>query len=355
MKTTLELFQEVLLSWDVDNLSKELSIHRGTIKRWIDNNKVPDTYFNDFNRLLGFKYPVVLSDKDNDCYFTSSSVAKECIDFVVEIMKQHNLNPEDFIWLEPSAGNGAFYKEILFEKIGIDINPLYEGIKQQDFLTFIPNTNKKYVVIGNPPFGLRGNLALKFINKASEFADIVAFILPPLFDSDGKGSPKKRIVHELSLIETKKLTDIVYTTPSNKKLKIPTIFQIWSKCLTPKQYEVKSCDEYIKIYSLSDGGTPSSTRNKHMIGKCDVYIPSTCFEKDMRVYSSFEELPNKRGYGIVFIKHELELKKMFYDIDLLKYSFRSTNSSLNMRSSIIKQILFDNGFVDKQICVDSFF
>ena len=47
MKTTLDLFQEVLLSWNIESLSKELSIHRGTIKRWIDNNKVPEIYFND--------------------------------------------------------------------------------------------------------------------------------------------------------------------------------------------------------------------------------------------------------------------------------------------------------------------
>ena len=257
--------------------------------------------------------------------------------------------------MEPSAGSGSFYNEIPFKKLGLDLNPLCEGVIQQDFLSFIPDKNKKYIVIGNPPFGLRGNLALKFINKASEFADIIAFILPPLFDSDGKGSPKKRVSSELSLIESTELTDIIYTTPSNKKLKIPTIFQIWSKCLTPKQNEEKSCDEYIKIYSLSDGGTPSSTRNKHMIGNCDIYIPSTCFEKDMRVCSSFEELPNKRGYGIIFIKNDAELRNLFFSVDLTKYSFRSTNSSLNMRSSIIRQILFDNGFYDKQICVDSFF
>ena len=32
------------------------------------------------------------------------------------------------------------------------------------------------LVIGNPPFGLRGQLALKFINHASEFSEYVCFV-----------------------------------------------------------------------------------------------------------------------------------------------------------------------------------
>ena len=41
-----------------------------------------------------------------------------------------------------------------------------------------PEKINKYVVIGNPPFGLRGQLALKFINHSYDFADYVCFILP---------------------------------------------------------------------------------------------------------------------------------------------------------------------------------
>ena len=65
-----------------------------------------------------------------------------------------------------------------------------------DFLDWDPtqeNTGCRWVAIGNPPFGLRGQLALKFINHAAKYCDYVAFILPQLFESDGKGVPRKRV------------------------------------------------------------------------------------------------------------------------------------------------------------------
>ena len=71
------------------------------------------------------------------------------------------------------------------KRIGLDIEPKCDEIIQQDYLDW-NRKNKKYIVIGNPPFGLRGQLALKFINHSNTFADYVCFILPQLFESDGK-------------------------------------------------------------------------------------------------------------------------------------------------------------------------
>jgi hypothetical protein len=57
----------------------------------------------------------------------------------------------------------------------------------------------------------------------------------------------------------------------------------------------------MKIFSLSDGGTVSSTRNKCMIDICDVYLPSTCFGiSNVKCYLNFKELPCERGFGVVF-------------------------------------------------------
>jgi len=45
-----------------------------------------------------------------------------------------------------------------------------------------------------------------------------------------------------------------------------------------------------------------------MIGKCDVYLPSTCFGKEnMKCYMKYEDLPGKKGYGIVFIEDSQSL------------------------------------------------
>ena len=78
------------------------------------------------------------------------------------------------------------------KRTGLDIEPKSNGIEKTDFLLWKPETSNN-ICIGNPPFGLRGHLALKFVNHAAEFSDFVCFILPQLFDCNGKGSCKSRV------------------------------------------------------------------------------------------------------------------------------------------------------------------
>ena len=192
-------------------------------------------------------------------------------------------------------------------RIGIDIEPRHEEVICHDYLNWKPNVlEQKYIVIGNPPFGLRGQLALKFINHSYEFADYVCFILPQLFESDGKGVPRKR-VKGYNLIHSEKLNSN-FEDPENKIVKVECIFQIWAKHQTNMDYAIKEMDETkLKVYSLSDGGTPSTTRNKKYHHNCDVYLPSTCFGKEnMKYYDSFDCLPNKKGYGIIFSSNKEE-------------------------------------------------
>ena len=115
------------------------------------------------------------------------------------------------------------------------------------------------------------------------------------------------------------------------------IFQIWSKYHENENYIIKEIEnKIIKIYSLSDGGTPSTTRNKEMFYKCDAYLPSTCFGKEnMRYYETFDILPRRKGYGIVFIKDKQENLNKFKTIDWSNVAFLSTNSAYNIRSSQI--------------------
>ena len=75
-------------------------------------------------------------------------------------------------------------------------------------------------------FGLRGQLALKFINHAAKYCDYVAFILPQLFESDGKSVPRKR-VKGLNLIHSEKIqSNFLYLM--EKDVIVECIFQIWS-------------------------------------------------------------------------------------------------------------------------------
>ena len=68
----------------------------------------------------------------------------------------------------------------------------------------------------------------------------------------------------------------------------------------------RNCKPF-KVLSLSDGGTPSTTRNKAFLESCDLYLPSTCYKKeDVMLYPNFESLPFRRGYGVIIDEADRE-------------------------------------------------
>ena len=339
----LDILNKILETKTYQEIALYLNIAIGTVKRWSELKSVPKSYTFDLMKLakISIDYSK-FTYKEKDQFFTHKSTAKYCYNKFIEIIKHYENSIEDYTFIEPSAGNGVFLKILPENKrVGFDIEPKCEEIVKQDFLEWKPTLNKKYIVFGNPPFGLRGQLALKFINHSSEFADYVCFILPQLFESDGKGVPRKR-VKGLNLIHSEKL-DTSFESPEGKNINVECIFQIWSKHHKNNIYDlVKTNNNIIKIYSLSNGGTPSTTRNKKMFYKCDAYLPSTCYGKDtMKYYSSFDILPRERGYGIVFLKNKKENIKKCKSINWSSVAFLSTNSAYNIRSSQIT-----NNFLD---------
>jgi hypothetical protein len=342
------LLTELLKKYTVTQISDMLYVNKNTIERWISLKNVPWQYHIDLKRFLEFKINYdEYSFIEKDQFFTSKEIAKYCIDVVKNKLIELNLSIDDFTLLEPSAGDGSFFNQYPHnDKIGLDIEPKSDNIKKIDFLSWRPDKIKKpIIIIGNPPFGLRGNLALRFINHASNFSDFVCFILPPLFDSDGKGSCMGR-VKNMNLIHSEKIDNKFYY-PNNDEISINVIFQIWSKKYSIIKKEKLNCDEYVKIYSLTDGGTPSTTRNKKMIGNCDFYLASSSYEKNnMTFYPSFEDLPNRRGYGIKILKDHDRISKIIKNIDWPNKSFLATNSSYNIRTSIIVETLIENGITD---------
>lgn len=358
--TSLSIYKELRLQHSLKQIADALFLHTGTLKRWEEKGQIPNEYLYDLNFLLGNKYDLKKQGfRSHNEFFTKKEVAKHCFNVFMEFCEFHKINVKDYVFIEPSCGDLSFYDLMPKNaRIGIDLEYKNDEILRQNFLSFIPQkTEKKFIVLGNPPFGLRGNLALRFIKHASKFADFIAFILPPLFNSDGKGSPKKRISdYELARSENLPLNSFFY--PNGKEVEVATLFQIWvhkklleNKLLNIEIPSVKTCKNYIKIYSLSDGGTPSSTRNKAMLYKCDVYLPSTCFHSlnkpQMRIYEDFENLPHRRGYGVVILKDKKEVKRALKSIDWQKVSFLGTNSSLNLRTSLIEEALIAKGFWDK--------
>ena len=338
----ITILNTTLKTKSYNDIANYLNVAVGTVKRWKELNSVPQSYQFDLMKLNNI--PIDYSKysyKEKDQFYTPYKTAEKCFNIFQTFLQEKGETDNEYTYIEPSAGDGSFLKILPENKtLAIDIEPKGENIETADYLNWTPPLYKKYIVFGNPPFGLRGQLALKFINYSASFADYVCFILPQLFESDGKGVPRKR-VDGFNLVHSEKL-DTNFYEPNKKEVKVNCIFQIWSKNHTSNNYSIQKTDnDILKIYSLSDGGTPSTTRNKKMFYECDIYIPSTCFGKDnMTYYTNFDKLPRRRGYGIVFNKNKKTNIQKFKNTIWSDVAFLSTNSAYNIRTSqIIEQFV----------------
>ena len=157
-----------------------------------------------------------------DKYYTTNDNAQKCIALVP------NINDYDCI-IEPSAGNGAFSSQ-LNNCIAYDIEPEHSDIIQKDWFLVQPITNKQHIlVIGNPPFGKRSQLAKKIIKHAQNIgAETIAFILPNTF-SKLTNQSLSLFPEDWKLIVEHPLQSSVFITEDNKEYYVPCSFYVWTK------------------------------------------------------------------------------------------------------------------------------
>ena len=156
-----------------------------------------------------------------DCFYTKQHVVRMCLD---RLMQKADVSGHD-IWLEPSAGSGAFLKHLPQPRIGLDIAPSYPSIMQSDFLQWQPNFfYKSMIVVGNPPFGKNSSLAVKFFNHATKFSSRIAMIFPRTFRKD---SIVNRLNNNFHLQDELILESDSFEL-SGVSHAVPTVFQIWS-------------------------------------------------------------------------------------------------------------------------------
>ena len=185
-------------------------------------------------------------EKDKlDRFYTKPSV-------VDKLLKEMVIEDYDVV-VEPSAGTGSWSSKIE-DCLAIDIAPDHPDILKGDFLKddFLFDEMKKensILVIGNPPFGRIGNQALKFINKASEFADTIAFILPRSFRKESlqrKVNKNFWIVKDIDLFDRNNPSFIF----KGEDYFAPCVFQVWERRNEERDVSVKKIDpigfEYVK-------------------------------------------------------------------------------------------------------------
>lgn len=252
-------------------------------------------------------------ENTKDKFYTNVKVAQKCIANILA----HVSEPNNYVWLEPSAGTGAFYNNIPIplEKIGLDTEPYAEGIKKMDFHDWSPNPEKKYVVLGNPPFGRQSSQAKAFIKKSCKFATIIAFILPKSFTKPSMNNAFARNFHLVHCEDLQKKSFILNETAYD----VPCVFQIWQnktfhrnieKKIAPVGFEyVKNTEEYHLAFrrvgglagkSYKNNGSNYSVQSHHFIKLSNSDICDTLIEKINQ-----HEFPSNTVGARSLSKHEI--------------------------------------------------
>ena len=166
-----------------------------------------------------------------DQFFTRKDVAARCWRDLQKTIARFAHGGEDLFFVEPSAGDGSFYDLLPDGKrLGLDIAPQRKEFKRVDFLQprrIVKRAGSRVVVVGNPPFGKRGKLAVAFCKRAAEFADTVAFIVPVIFQ---KFFIHKQMPEGWRLVLSNRLDKDAFYTPDGKIFGAQCVFQVWTKC-----------------------------------------------------------------------------------------------------------------------------
>lgn len=165
----------------------------------------------------------------HDQYFTRPQVARRCLKELAKIVPE--VDHSDVWWVEPSAGNGAFLGILETERRaawGGDIHPQHSSVVLHNYLEdplpSPPMGTSKVVVVGNPPFGRKSDLAVRFINRGLDHGGLVGFIVPLQLR---KWSAQKLIRPDAKLILDTRLEDDAFLF-MGKPYKLRSCFQVWT-------------------------------------------------------------------------------------------------------------------------------
>ena len=209
-----------------------------------------------------------------DKYYTKEEIVELCVNYV----KQHiKITKTKDIIIEPSAGNGVFYKALLklCKNIRLfDIKPDSDIVTKMDFLHVTPQCIQPDIdistltihTIGNPPFGRQSSMAIKFIKHAATFSKTISFILPKSFK---KESMRKAFPLSFHLIFECDLPEKSFTV-NGKDHDSPCVFQIWEKKNTNRFVEIDIIPNGYKFVKKEKYPDISLRRVGSLAGKADM-------------------------------------------------------------------------------------
>lgn len=197
-----------------------------------------------------------------DQFYTNVDVAKSCITTIINMLPY----TENYTWVEPSAGNGAFLHNVppSYEKIGLDLDPKSPDIMEQDYLQWMPPTEKDIIIFGNPPFGRQSSFAKSFISKSCKFAKVIAFILPKSFTKPSMFNAFDLKFHLVYSNDLERDSFIL----NGSKYDVPCVFQIWEKRNTNRIVEEKAEPSGFAYVKSTEDYDIAFRRVGGLAGKC---------------------------------------------------------------------------------------
>ena len=107
----LTILEKLLLNTNINEISTNLNISPGTVKRWVENKNVPNSYCFELMKLSNITIDYSkFTSKEKDQFFTPTKISKQCYTLAKKIIKKYENKISDYIYIEPSAGDGSFLK-----------------------------------------------------------------------------------------------------------------------------------------------------------------------------------------------------------------------------------------------------
>ncbi len=258
-----------------------------------------------------------------DQFFTRPEVAATCSEMLFEEMEADYADLNSYCFIDPGAGTGAFYDLMPTDRrIGIDILPLRAEFIPHDYLTWQPSSERlRYAVLGNPPFGYRAWLALAFVNHSATFSDYMGLILPMGFQSDGKGSPKHRVVGA-QLIRTESLPPDAFVDLYGNAVKVNALWQVWRRGVNNIP-PARTCKTWVDLFTVD-------IRKERLCGherlhEADFFLQRTYYGDPPELVRDFGDVRYGCGYGIVLKRDRDDIIQLLNATDWRKY-FQSCNA-----------------------------
>ena len=143
------------------------------------------------------------------------------------VCAEHGVDLDAHRWIEPAAGAGALLEHFPRERrTGIDVEPVGPDIQRVDFLTW-PLPSEPHVVLGIPPYGQQGAMALAFLNRAALSARAIGFILPKTFGPVHSEKSRSREVRGAVMVHCEELPHDAFVDADGRPHRIPAYFNVY--------------------------------------------------------------------------------------------------------------------------------